>query len=168
MTSRQGILANQNEITLDQNQISVEKEKIEYRRKRVYLLKIQGHTNQKIAEKIGASLSTIEKDLKAIRYHVKDWYEEVAYGDKKSAFISSILQIDVVLKKLWNIFHNEDNSSEARKILAQIVDTSVKKVQLFESTKHFDDYVNDQITFHSNPKSISFMDLLDDDSTGAN
>lgn len=142
---------------------SIQTEKIEYRRKRIYLLKIQGCNNQEIADKICTSLSTIEKDLKAIRYHVKDWYEEVAYIDKKSAFISSILQMDIVLKKLWNIFHNEDNSSEARKILAQIVDTSVKKVQLFESAKHFDDYVNDQMTHHSSPRLLSFMDLLNEE-----
>ena len=120
---------------------SIQNEKIEYRRKRVYLLKIQGCTNQKIADKIGTSVSTIEKDLGAIRNHMREWYVEIAYLDKKSAFVSSILQMDVVLRNLWRLFYQETNSAESRKILSQITDTASKKVQMFESVKKFDEYV---------------------------
>ena len=58
------------------SQITVEQEKIEYRRARVYILKNQGYTNQVIADKIGISLSTIEKDLKEIRKGWKNFIEE--------------------------------------------------------------------------------------------
>ena len=145
---------------------SVQNEKIEYRRKRVYLLKIQGCTNQRIADKIGTSLSTIEKDLGAIRNYMREWYVEIAYLDKKSAFVSSILQMDVVLRNLWRLFYQETNSTESRKILSQITDTASKKVQMFESVKKFDEYVNDQMNCHSDPNSISFMDLLEENELG--
>jgi len=61
--------------------ITIEQEKIRYRRKQVYLLKIRRYKNQEIANKVGVSLSTIEKDLKELRYQLKDWFIEVARND---------------------------------------------------------------------------------------
>ena len=145
------------------SQITVEQEKVEYRRKRVYLLKNQGCKNQHIAEKIGVSLSTIEKDLKEIRSQLKDWFIDVTKNDQCGALVSSILQLELVLNKLWNFFRDEKDPREARKILSQIVDTSIKRTQLFESAKHVNDYVNDQMNLHKNPKSISFMDLISEE-----
>jgi len=145
------------------NQITVEQEKIEYRRKRVYLLKIQGFANQQIAGKIGVCLSTIEKDSKEIRRQFKNWFVEVAKNDQGGVFVSSVLQLEIVLAKLWSYYRTEEDPREARNILSQIADTAIKKSQLFESAKHFNDYVNDQMTFHKNPKSISFMDLISED-----
>ena len=58
------------------NQITIQQEVIEYRRKKVYQLKVQGYSNQQIADKIGVCLSTIEKDLKVIRKHLKNCFIE--------------------------------------------------------------------------------------------
>jgi len=142
---------------------TISEEKIEYRRKRVYLLKNKGNSNQQIATKIGVCLSTIEKDLKEIRKQLKGWFDDITINESHGAFVSSILQLEIILNKLWNYFRQEKDPREARKILLQIVDTTVKLTKLFELSKHHRDYSNDIQTLNKNPKSLSFLDLIEED-----
>jgi len=142
---------------------TIAEEKVEYRRKRVYLLKNKGYSNQQIAIKIGVCLSTIEKDLKEIRNQLKGWFDDITINESYGAFVSSILQLEIVLNKLWNYFREEKDPREARIILLQIVDTTVKRTKLFELSKHHKDYSNDLQTFNKNPKSLSFLDLIEEE-----
>jgi len=57
-------------ITLKQALI-LRSEKKFYRRKRLIHLHFQGYSNQKIAQKLGYCLSTIEKDLHEIRKNLR-------------------------------------------------------------------------------------------------
>jgi len=47
--------------------LSLVKDKVHYRRKIVCQLCLKGHSQQQIAQKIGCSISTIEKDFKSLR-----------------------------------------------------------------------------------------------------
>jgi len=57
-------------ITLKQALIP-QSEKNFYRRKRLIQLHFQGYSNEKISEKLGYCLSTIEKDLHEIRKNLR-------------------------------------------------------------------------------------------------
>jgi transposase len=47
--------------------LSLVKDKVHYRRKIVYELCLNGQKQQQIAKRIGCSVSTIEKDFRALR-----------------------------------------------------------------------------------------------------
>lgn len=143
--------------------MTIQEEKVEYRRKRVYLLKNKGYSNREISEKINVSLSTVEKDLKEIRHQIKDWFDHISKNESHNAFVSSILQLELVLNKLWNYFRQEKDQREARKILLQIADTACKRTKLFQFSKYLSEYSEDLQTFEKNPKSFSFLDLLEEE-----
>ena len=143
--------------------MTIQKEKVEYRRKRVYLLKNSGYSNKEIAEKIKVSLSTVEKDLNEIRHQVKDWFDHISKNESHNAIVSSILQLELVSSKLWNYFRQEKDPREARKILLQIVDTTCKRTKLFQFSKHLAEYSKELERFEKNPKSFSFLDLIEEE-----
>ena len=73
---------NQNEKTPKNRKIYAQKftglkDKIEERRKKVYLLDLQGFSDQEIAKQTGVSLSTIEKDLHYMKYYCVKWYRDL-------------------------------------------------------------------------------------------
>ena len=58
-----------------------DQDKIKFRRDRVNRLRISGYINKEIAEKVGCSLSTVEKDLQIIRERSKKWYADESIKD---------------------------------------------------------------------------------------
>ena len=54
-------------------------DKISKRRKRILSLKLQGKTNYEVAYKLGYSLSTVEKDIHAIRKRLQ--FCEITYSE---------------------------------------------------------------------------------------
>lgn len=102
-------------------------DKIEERRHRVYTMNLQGFGNQEIAEKLGTSLSTIEKDLHHMRYFCLKWTKEILDDGSIKTFFDSCSQIDLVQDELWKMYRKEDNANSKKKILDSIVTNSIKK-----------------------------------------
>ncbi len=108
------------------------KDKIDERRYQVYLMDLQGFNNNEIADKLGASLSTIEKDLHHMRYFCIKWYKEILDGGRGKSFLDSNNQIDIVQDELWKLFRKETDVNAKKQILDSIVTNSIKKEKGFK------------------------------------
>ena len=108
------------------------KDKIDERRYQVYLMDLQGFNNNEIADKLGASLSTIEKDLHHMRYFCIKWYKEILDSGRGKSFLDSNNQIDIVQDELWKLYRKETNVNAKKRILDSIVTNSIKKEKGFK------------------------------------
>ena len=109
------------------------KDGIEKRRNRVYLLGLQGYSNNEIAKSLGVSLSTIEKDLYYMKYYCLKWTEEILDGGSIKSFLDTCNQIDLVQTELWNMYRKEDDVNAKKRILDSIVVNSVKREKEFDN-----------------------------------
>jgi len=107
------------------------------RRKLVYSLNLQGKTNKEIAELLGVSLSTIEKDLNHSREYVRDWFSEIGSTDRYLAFIDATLNLDEIQKELWRLATIEKDPMKKVKLLSKIADNSIKKAHMYKSTESY-------------------------------
>ncbi len=115
-------------------------DKIKFRRDRVNRLRIRGYSNYQIAEKIGCSLSTIEKDLSDIREHSKNWYEQETITDYCQSLQDSIILCDNVIEDL-QILYSECNDIDSKiKILNTILNFEVRKTELYHKTRSIQQY----------------------------
>ena len=108
------------------------KDKIEERRYQVYRMDLQGFSNNEIADKLGTSLSTIEKDLHYMRYFCIKWYKEVIDGDRTKSFLDVCNQIDLAQAELWKMYRVEKDVNAKKRILDSIVTNSIKKQKGFK------------------------------------
>ena len=115
-----------------EQKVTVLTDKIDERRYKVYLLNLQGFSNKEIAENLGTSLSTIEKDLHHMRYFSIKWFKEVVDGDRTKSFLDSCNQIDLVQTELWKMYRIEKDVIAKKRILDSIVSNSIKKEQGFK------------------------------------
>jgi len=106
------------------------KEKIEERRKMVYVLDLQGYSNQEIAKNLCVSLSTIEKDLYYMKYYCLKWSKDLLGASRKKPLLDSFNQIGIVQKELWNMYREEKSVHLKKRILDSIVSNSIKKDKL--------------------------------------
>jgi len=107
-------------------------EKIEERRKKVYLLDLQGYGNHEISSQLGVSLSTIEKDLHYMKFYCVKWYRDL-YGDGSGiSLLETCSQIDIIQKELWDLYKNEKNPLMKKRFLDSIVSNSLKKREFFK------------------------------------
>jgi len=121
------------------------KEKIEERRKKIYFLDLQGFSNQEIANQIGISLSTIEKDLHYMKYYCVKWYWDLAQDGYGIRLVESCSQIDIVQKELWSLYRNEKIASTKKRILDSIIANSLKKREFFKCYHAVSDAMESQI-----------------------
>jgi len=115
-----------------EQKLTVKKKPIEERRKKVYLLDLQGFSNQEISEQLDVSLSTIEKDLNFMRYYCLKWSDEVRVMSHSTPTSESCYEIEIVQKELWKMYRSEKDQSQKKKILDSIVSNSIKKSSMFE------------------------------------
>lgn len=128
------------------------KDKIDERRYKVYLMDLQGISNNEIADNLGASLSTIEKDLHHMRYFSIKWFKEVVDGDKTKSFLDSCNQIDLVQTELWKMYRSEKDVIAKKRILDSIVTNSIKKEQGFKLKSGYNaDWADRQRELIGNP-----------------
>ena len=126
---------------------------VDDRRKKVHSLDLQGYTNKEIAEKMGTSESTVEKDLHQTRNCVRNWFSELGNVDRYQAFVDAVLQVDQVLKELWQMARNEKDAAKKSRILNNIADNAVKKANLFKTSEAY------LTTFYFKQKDLSEKEL---------
>lgn len=105
---------------------------IEERRKKVYLLDLQGYSNQEIAKIVGVHLSTIEKDQNSMRYYCLKWSDAIRTMSRSTPISESCYEIEIVQKELWKMFRGEKNQSQKKKILDSIISNSIRKSSMFK------------------------------------
>ena len=108
------------------------KDKIDERRYQVYLMDLQGISNNEIADNLGASLSTKEKDLHHMQYCSIKGFREVVEGDGTKSFLESYNQIGLVQTEIWKMYRSEKDLIAKKRILDSIVTSSIKKAQRFK------------------------------------
>ena len=118
-----------------------DQDKIKFRRDRVNRLRINGYTNTKIAEKIGCSLSTVEKDLQDIRERSKKWYADESIKDYFQSIQDFIILCDIVIEDLQILYHESVDIKEKMEILDKIAEFEEKKIELYSKTKSVGDFL---------------------------
>jgi len=101
------------------------------RQKLVYTYRLQGHKNEEIADKLNVSLSTIEKDIHEIKEKSLDWFKLLIKNGMAQSLVDAVFQIDEVQKELWAKYRQSENTDHQLKILNSIVNSSIKKKELF-------------------------------------
>lgn len=122
-------------ITVVKQRIRNIKQKIEERRNKAYVASLQGYTNQEIANNLGVSLSTIEKDMYFMKYHCLKWAHDIFSTNKHKPLVDSYNQIELVQIELWNLYRNEKDPELKRKILDSITSNSIKKDKILYEKK---------------------------------
>ena len=107
------------------------------RRKLVHTLDLQGYTNQEIADQVGVSLSSVEKDLSEIRQNIREWFSQLGSVERYLAFVDAVLHLDAVQKQLWKMTREEQDSKERAKLFQQITDNAEKKAGLFKTSEAY-------------------------------
>jgi len=107
------------------------------RRKLVHTLDLQEYTNQEIADQVGVSLSSVEKDLCETRQSIREWFSQLGSEERYMAFVDAVLHIDSVQKQLWKMTREEKDPKEKAKLFQQITDNAEKKVGLFKTSEAY-------------------------------
>ena len=129
------------DITFSESSNSVIEDKIRHRRMRVNQLRIRGYTNQQIADKIGCNLSTIEKDLHAIRQNERQWYEKESITEYCQSIHDSIILYDNLIEDLQILYADCNDLDSKLKILSKLSEFEDKKSELYSKTKSIQDYL---------------------------
>jgi len=112
-----------------------DQDKIKFRRDRINRLKIRGYTNVEISEKVGCSLSTVEKDLQNIRERSKKWYTDESIKDYCQSIQDFIIFYDNAIEDLQILYQESTIVEEKIKILDKIAEFEEKKLELYKKTK---------------------------------
>ena len=106
------------------------KRMIEKRKEQVFLLNSQGYSNQEIAEKLGVSLSTIEKDVHESKFLSVKLYRRLIDTGMLECYAESYFQLQAVRKELW-IKYRTGRVEERMNALNQLKDLILKMCSLF-------------------------------------
>jgi len=106
---------------------------VEDRQIEAYKMDIQGYKNQEIAEKLGVSLSTIEKDLKKFKDEITFKLRKMENGGLNHALYDAILQFNLVRDELWQIYSQEKDSLRKQKLLDSIANNAVNKLEMIKN-----------------------------------
>ena len=110
-------------------------DKIKFRRDRVNRLRISGYTNMVISEKVGCSLSTVEKDLQIIRERSKKWYEFESIYDYCKSIQDFVIFYDNAINDLQILYQETIEIKEKIEILNKISEFKTNKLELYSKTK---------------------------------
>jgi len=112
-----------------------DQDKIKFRRDRVNRLRIRGYTNVEISEKVGCSLSTIEKDLQIIRERSKKWYADESIKDYCQSIQDFIIFYDNAIEDLQILYHESIEIKEKLEILDKITKFQRSKLLIYSHTQ---------------------------------
>jgi len=108
------------------------KEKIENRQNQVYIMDLQGVSNEEISEKFGMSLSTVEKDLHEMRKNYKKRLKTLDLIGYRTAFLATNSQLEEIQKESWRLYRDEKNVKTKTNLLRLISETAIKEVELLK------------------------------------
>ncbi|MBI5698054.1 MAG: hypothetical protein HZC29_06160, partial [Thaumarchaeota archaeon] len=106
------------------------KDQIDERRNRIYKLKLQGYTEQEIADELKISISTVEKDVHHMKYFCVKWSKDIISASTTKPLVDSYTQIEIVQKELWNLYRAEKQIKTKKRILDAIIANALKKDNL--------------------------------------
>lgn len=116
----------------NQEQNFTVQEKIEERQHQVYDLRLQGFSNQEIADKLGVSISTIEKDVHEIKNNWTKLYAKLQGARRFKAFLHTCEHLELVQKELWTKYKDEKDPIMQLKILGAIKETAIDQTKIFD------------------------------------
>jgi Bacterial regulatory proteins, luxR family len=129
------------------------KESMNNRRLQVLKQKIQGFTNQEIANNLNVSLSTVEKDVSRIKDFSFKLFNDLKEAGVITEIAKSYTQIEIIEAKLWEIYKkNEAKPDFQVSVLKNLSDLTFRKMELFRS--------EDRITLTSNYTDIILKNKL--------
>lgn len=110
------------------------KDTINNRRLQVFKQKIQGLTNQEIADKLNVSLSTVEKDVSRIKDFSFKLFNDLKEAGVITEIAKSYTQIEIIEEKLWEIYKKTEVKPAFQMIvLEKITELTFRKMELFTS-----------------------------------
>ena len=118
-----------------------DQDKIKFRRDRVNRLRIRGYTNVGISEKVGCSLSTVEKDLQNIRERSKKWYTDESIKDYCECIQDYIIFYDNAVDDLQILYNECVDVKSKLEIMTKISEFQKRKICLYEKTKSVQNYM---------------------------
>ena len=134
-------------VTIQENpessDLTIHQEKIHYRRKRINELRMRGCTNKEISDKLGYSLSTVEKDLKGLRDSMKSWYEEESVIDYCQSIHESVTMYELMLAELKEMYSKADNDKERLEIMTKIGEFQERIAKLYQETAAVQKYITE-------------------------
>lgn len=107
------------------------------RQKIVHSLDIQGFSNKEIAQQVGVSVSTVEKDLNEMHRNIRGWFSDLGREERYLVFVDAVIQLDVVTKELWKLIRDTNDQKDKSKLFEQILNTVTKKTELFKSSESY-------------------------------
>jgi len=118
------------------------KDKIKFRRDTVNRLRVRGYTNEGISQKIGCSLSTVEKDLQNIRERSKQWYESESIKDFCQSLHDSIILCDNAIEDLQILYQEYEDVNSKLVILSKILEFEERKSELYTKTQAVQKFID--------------------------
>ena len=112
------------------------KEKIRSRQHEVNLLHLRGFSNKEVADKLGVSESTVEKDLHEIRQQIKSWVEDFRSEGKCYSFRNSFEQLEQIQRELWQKYREEKDPKIQIRILDSLADKITKSSYMIKERKN--------------------------------
>lgn len=110
--------------------IKTKKDEIDERRNKIYKLKLQGYTEQEIADELKISISTVERDIRHMKYFCIKWSKDIIAASMTKPLVDSYMQIEIVQKELWNLYRAEKQIRTKKRILDAIIANSLKQDKL--------------------------------------
>lgn len=126
MITPEEVLKRSENLKIENEKAESAKEKIRARQHEVHLLHLRGLSNKEISDKLGVSLSTVEKDLHKIRQQIKSWIEDFRSEGVYSSFRDSYVQLEQIQKELWQKYRQEKDPKVQIKILDSLADKITK------------------------------------------
>lgn len=117
-------------------------DKIKFRRDRVNRLRIRGYSNEQISQKIGCSISTIEKDLQDIRERSMRWYEKDSIMDFCQSLNDAIILCDNAIEDLQILYQECDDVNSKLVILSKISEFEERKTELYKQTQAVQKFID--------------------------
>ena len=99
--------------------------------------------NKEIAEKIGCSLSTVEKDLQIIRERSKKLYVDESIKDFCQSIQDFVIFYDNAINDLQILYQELTTIKQKLEILDKITEFRNLKLELYSHTQSVQRYVND-------------------------
>ena len=136
MITPEEILKKSDKLKTEEEKAKSTKEKIKSRQHEVHVLHLRSFNNKEIAEKLGVSLSTVEKDLHEIRHDIKCWLDDFRSEGVYCSFRDSFEQLGQIQEELWRKYREEKDPKMQIKIFDSLADKITKLNYIIKERKN--------------------------------